>query len=111
MNQAEFYNELVAIGLPVANERFHNSEDHPAPEPPFIIYSFSFSGDLMADNHNFLDISNFQVELYTDFKEPSLEKKVKDKLKEMRLPYTATGTFIEDEKMYQMVYEIQLIGE
>ncbi|MEI7027155.1 hypothetical protein [Paenibacillus sp. y28] len=106
MTQVDLYAALKTIGLPVAYGEFNS----PAPAPPFITYQFAYSGDLMADNHNYLDISNYQVELYTTKKDPAAEKLLQDKLKELRLPYSKTGTYLESEKLWQIIFEIQLIG-
>jgi hypothetical protein len=110
MKQAELYQALKAIGYPVAYSHFVDAPQNPAPPPPFITYQFAFSGDLMADNINYVDISNFQVELYTASKDPAAETAVQNKLKELGLPYSKTETWIEEEKLFQTIFEIQLIG-
>lgn len=106
MTQAELYQALKAIGYPVAYLHFENP-----PQPPYLVYLFTYSSDLMADNQNYVEVSNFQVELYTNKKDLAAERKVQDKLKELKLPYTKTETWIDSEKLFQVIYEIQLIGE
>ncbi|MEV2910160.1 hypothetical protein ABNF65_16380 [Paenibacillus larvae] len=106
MNQKELFTALHSIGLPVAYGEFQS----PAPTPPFITYQFVYSRDMIADNFNYLEISNIQIELYTAKKEPATEKLVQDKLKELRLPYAKTEAWLHDEKLRQIIYEIQLIG-
>jgi len=106
MTQAELFQALKAIGYPVAYSHF----DSP-PQPPYIVYLFAYSSDLMADNQNYVEVSNFQIELYTSKKDLMAERKVQDKLKELQLPYTKTETWIDSEKLFQVIYEIQLIGE
>lgn len=110
MKQEELHAALKSIGLPVAYDEFVSTPEWPAPEPPFITYQFSYSSDMTADNHNYLDIANFQIELYTIDKDLPTEKLVQDKLKELRLPYSKIGASIESEQMKQIIYEIQLIG-
>jgi len=105
MNQVELHTALKSLGMPVAYLAFKDTV-----APPFITYQFAYSGDLMADNHNYLEISNFQVELYTVKKDLASEKKVQDALKVAELPYSKTETWIDEEKMFQILYEIQLIG-
>lgn len=111
MTQAELYAALKSLGMPVAYSHFENTQENPAPPPPFITYQFAYSSDMMADNQNYLAISNFQVELYTAKKDPAVEKLVQDKLKELRLPYSKTEIWLDDERLFQVIYEIQLIGE
>lgn len=105
MTQVELYEKLKEIGLPVRYRHFKEP-----PEPPYLIYLFSYSDDLTADNVNYTEISNYQIELYTKIKDPKTEKKVEDKLKEMSMPYMKLETYIESENLFQVVYEIQLIG-
>ncbi|MDP4158385.1 MAG: hypothetical protein Q8911_01290 [Bacillota bacterium] len=110
MRQAELFTALKSLGMPVAYGEFVSTPEHPAPPPPFITYQFANSSDIMADNYNYVDVGNFQIELYTNKKDLTKEKLVQDKLKELRLPYSKSGIWIEEEKMYQIIYEIQLIG-
>ena len=110
MTQEELYQALKAIGYPVAYSHFVSTPQNPAPTPPFITYRFMNSSDLMADGQNYAEISSFAVELYTDAKNQVAEAKVQDKLKDLRLPYTKTETWIDSEKLFQVIYEIQLIG-
>ena len=110
MTQAQLYTALKSLGMPVAYREFIDTPENPAPPLPFITYQFANDGDLKADNQNYLAISNFQVELYTAVKDPTREKLVQDKLKEMRLPYSKLEEWIDTEKMLQVIYQIQLIG-
>lgn len=105
MTQAELYQALKSIGYPVA----YGSFSRPV-TPPFITYQFAYSNDMIADNHNYVDIGNFQVELYTTKKDLAAEKKVQDKLKELGLPYRKLETYLDEEKMFQILYEIQILG-
>lgn len=110
MTLEELATALKATGYPVAYSHFVDTPQKPAPSPPFITYQETHSSDLMADNQNYVGISNVQIELYTDKKDLIAEKKVQDKLKELGLPYSKVETWIEEERLYQVVYEIQLIG-
>lgn len=110
MHEADLFQALKSLGLPVAYGEFVSTPKNPAPPPPFITYQFAYSNDMMADNHNYVGIETFQVELYTTKKDPTTEKLVQDKLKELQLPYSKIGAWIDEEKIYQTIYEIQLIG-
>ncbi|WP_419877728.1 hypothetical protein [Brevibacillus centrosporus] len=110
MTQAELYQALESLGLPIVYGQFESTESDPAPPPPFITYQFSYSSDLMADNHNYVSIENFQIELYTVKKDLASEKLVQDKLKELQVPYRKTAAWLDDEKLWQIIYEVQLIG-
>ncbi|MGR6765355.1 hypothetical protein ACU1JV_26665 [Paenibacillus sp. T2-29] len=110
MEQSELFVELKSLGMPATYSHFTVTEKNPAPAPPFITFQFAYSSDMIADNKNYLEISNFQVELYTTKKDLASEKKVQDKLKELDLPYSKLESWLDDEKLYQILYEIQLIG-
>lgn len=105
MTQSELYQELSKIGYPLAYSHFEEYQ-----ETPYMVYLFSLSDDLIADNHNYKEVSNFNLELYTDKKDLVAEKKVEDKLKELELPYLKSEKWIESEKVFQILYEIQIIG-
>lgn len=105
MTQAELFNALKATGYPVAYSHFSSD-----PSAPYLTYVFAYDGDMTADNVNYLEIGNFQVELYTETKDLAAEKKVQEKLKELQLPYSKTEIWLKEEKLFQIIYEIQLIG-
>lgn len=105
MTQAELNTALKSLGLPVAYGSFTTT-----PAPPFITYQFAYNNDLMADNVNAIGLDNFQVELYIVTKDLAREKQVQDLLKSLGLPYGKIETWLDEEKMYQILYEIQLIG-
>ena len=110
MTLAELNQALKAIGYPVAYSHFVDTPQNPAPKPPFITYQEAYSSDLIADNQNYVPVSNVQIELYTDRKDPAAEAAVQNKIKELGLPYSKIETYIEDERLFQVIYEAQLIG-
>ena len=110
VTQAELYQALKAIGYPVAYSHFVSTPQSRAPAPPFITYRFIDSADVMADGRNYVEISDFAVELYTDTKDQVAEAAVQAKLKELGLPYVKSEAWIDSEKLFQVIYEIQLIG-
>lgn len=105
MTITELNQALKTIGLPLAYHGFKTP-----PTPPYLVYLFTTSACLMADNQNYQEISNFQVELYNTKKDPAAEKRVEDKLKELRLPYSKTETYIESEELFEVLYLIQVVG-
>lgn len=102
----ELNTALKATGYPVAYSHFKSEVT-----PPYIVYLFAYDSDLKADNTNYVEISNFQVELYTTTKDLTAEGKVQTALKNLGLVYSKSETFIESEKLFQILYEIQIIGE
>ncbi len=104
MNQIELKQILETTGHPVAYRSFKTHTS-----PPFIVYLFAGSDDLIADNHNYHEISQFQIELYTIKKDLEAESKLEAILKSNRLPYNKNETYIDSEEIYQIVYQVSLI--
>lgn len=96
---------MESIGLPCVYHKWSK-----APPLPYTVILHTDNGDMMADNHNYLEIGNYQLELYTAIKHPPTEKKVEQWLKDHRIPYDKTEVFLDSEDMFQVVYDIQLIG-
>ena len=88
--------------------QFHETENEPLPQPPFIVYLATYSSNFMADNVVHKEIDNVQIELYTDKKDQVAENKVATVLNENEIPYQTTETFIESENLYQKIYEVRL---
>jgi len=105
MTQVELFTALKTLGIPIAYGSFATTQI-----PPFITYQFTSSDDLFADNINSIPANNFQVELYTKTKDLVKEKLIEDKFKSLELPYQKLETWIDEEKVYQILYEIQLTG-
>jgi len=106
MTQADLFTALKATGYPVAYSHFKT-----AANPPYIVYLFAYSSDMIADNVNYHEISNFQVELYTATKDLTAEAKVQAALRTLELPYGKSETWLENEELFQILYEVQIIGE
>jgi len=103
MTQNELYNLLKSTGLPVAYHHF----DEP-PSLPYIVYLFTFSDNLGADNKVYQKINNYQVELYSEKKDLESEQLLENVFDENDIYYDKSETYIESEEMYQVIYEIQI---
>lgn len=108
MNLTELKEILMATGYPVAYLRFHETENEPLPQPPFIVYLATFSSNFMADDKVHQEIENVQIELYTDKKDLIAENKVATVLTENEIPFQTTETYIDSENLYQKIYEMRL---
>ena len=104
MTQQDLYAVLETLNIPVAYGEFEE-----AVEAPFITYQFTNSSDIMADNQNYIDVDNYQIELYTEKKDIQMEQKLEILLKTNNLVYSKLETWLNDEKLRQIIYQIQLI--
>ena len=62
----------------------------------------------MADDVVYNKIDNLQIELYTLKKDLVAEKKLEDLLDLNEIAYETAETWIEEEKLFQKIYEISL---
>lgn len=97
---------LASIGLPTAYDHFEVGN---AADPPFITFYFEGSDDLAADNTNFQRIRPLTVELYTDNKDFALEERVEAALNGAGLVFSRSETYIDSERMYEVVYTTDII--
>lgn len=96
---------LAEAGVPVARNAFLKLQ-----VPPYIVYVFSYSDNFTADSKVYLKRDNYQIELYTEKKDIALEDKLEGIFDEHGLVYNKTETYLESEKLIEVLYEIQLIG-
>ena len=93
------------IGLPSAYDHFAEGE---AVDPPFIIYLMPGSKNLSADGKVYYKINIIHIELYTDAKDPEVERQVEAVLEEHGIFYDKTEVWIETEKLYEVLYSFQM---
>lgn len=72
---------------------------------------FPESENVFADDTVYQKVENLNVELYTDRKDPELEKRLETILTEHQCPYVKTEVWIPDERMYEVLYQTQIIKE
>lgn len=106
MTRAEVNQMLSAVGIPVA---YHHFPESSGQEPPFICFYYEADNDVIADNGNYVDVSGLTVELYTDNKDFDLEAAVETALKAGGMVYTRTEEYIDTERMYMEVYQMEVI--
>lgn len=92
---------LQETGIPYAYDHFSEGE---APEPPFVCYLFFGSNNFAADGHVYYKINEVHVELYTDYKDLSVERTLEDALDQHGIFYEKSEVWIESEKLYEVLY-------
>ena len=98
-------NMLKEAGLPLAYDHFAEGE---SPEPPFLIFLFPGSDNMFADNGVYFKISQLNMELYTNKKDPELEEKLEDILTAHEIPWEKSEVWIDSEKMYEVLYQTEI---
>ena len=98
--------ELMAeIPFPSAYDHFAEGE---SPEPPFITYLLPGSDNFAADGKVYFRITEVHIELYTDEKNPEVERQVEVVLDEHGIFYDKTEVWIESEKLYEVLYSFEM---
>ena len=94
--------------LPFAYDHFTEGE---SPETPFLIFLFPRSDNFSADGSVYQKINVLHFELYTDFKQPNMERQVETVLDRHGLFYNKSEVWIGEEKLYEVLYEMEVIDE
>ena len=92
---------LETLGIPYAYDHFAEGE---GPDPPFICYRCPNSDNFAADGVVYFPITEIDIELYTDKKDPETEKKLEDLLTGSGIFFEKTETWIDSEKLYEVLY-------
>ena len=90
--------------IPLAYHHFAEGE---SPEPPFICYLLPGSNNFSADGKVYYKINEVHIELYTDLKDLAVEQQLEDVLDEHGIFYNKSETWIESEKLYEVLYTFE----
>jgi len=99
---------LNEMGIPYAYDHFAEGE---SPEPPFICYLLPGSNHFIADGRVYYRINEVRLELYTDSKDIGLEQRLEKILDTYGIVYARTETWIESERLYEVLYSFDMEGE
>ena len=103
----EEVNTLIAnFNLPYAYYQF---KENTKQAPPYITFFFSENRDVYADNSNYVDKEQLNIELYTKIRDFDLEKTIEDTLKLNGFSYYKEYSFIDSENIWQIAYEMEVI--
>ncbi len=101
----ELYTQLKTLQLPVQYYMFQEGQ---APNLPYIIYYNPSEQHENADNATLHVSKDVIIEVYSEFKDLSLEDKLKELFDKNKLTYTFQETYLKDERMYMLAYQITL---
>ena len=105
MTHNEVVEMLERLNLPIAYDHFAEGE---SPDPPFLCFLYPSNVPIGADNTVYYQLHHLDIELYTDAKDPPLEQRVEKLLTEYELFFRKSEVWIEEEKMYEVLYEITI---
>jgi len=79
------------------------------PAPPYVVYYYPSENDVYADDSNYVNKRQLFIELYTKTKDATSEATIEDKLKTAGLTWYKQTDFLNDEKLYQTTYEMEVL--
>ena len=107
MRYEEVANVIKSAGFPCAYRTFPpNSTDK---VPPYIVYYYTGSDDVYADNINYQEINGMRIELYTRNKDFAAEKALETALRNADISWVKDETFVDSENMYLIIYESEVL--
>ena len=98
----------VASGIQETVHAYDHFAEGEAPQPPFLCYLLPGSNNFSADGTAYFKVNEVRIELYTDEKDLSAEQAVEAVLDQYGLFYDKTETWIESEKLYEVLYFFEL---
>ena len=97
--------ELIAsFGLPWRYSHFSQT-----PAPPYVVYYYPSENDVFGDDSNYVNKRQLFVELYTTAKDATTEATIETVLKNAGLTWYKQTDFLNDEKLFQTTYEMEVI--
>lgn len=94
---------LDASGLPFAYHHWETEKN-----PPYGVYLYVYDTQFFADGELYFSTGHYQVELYTQRKDPSAEGKVEAALTAVGLGFGKSEHYLDSEKLYKILYEIEV---
>lgn len=98
---------LQEMNIPFAYDHFAEGD---SPEPPFICYLIPGSDNFAADGKVYFKMNEVRIEMYTDFKDLDLESRVEGVLDRYEIFYNKSETWIQSEKLYEVMYSFEMEG-
>jgi hypothetical protein len=99
---------LEEAGLPLAYDHFAEGEVTGS-ALPLVPLPLSPSEEIFgADNIVYQSFPEINVELYTDKKDPELEKRIEDIFTRHDVYFLKSESWIDSEKLYEVLYELTI---
>lgn len=106
MTEKEVLQMVKSVGFPTAYHHFAEGQE---PEKPYLVYLHPGSSNFAADGIVYQAINELDIELYTEHKDFEAEKRVEAVLKEHGFFYEKTETYLASEKMFEVLYEMEVM--
>lgn len=108
MKSSMVENVLKKIGLPYV---YYSWPEGAAPDLPYVVYYFPTGTTEAADNTVWHGSMTLNIELYTSQRSAVDEAKVEKALAFYDLPFDRSETYLNDEHMYEVLYEMEVLAD
>lgn len=107
---AEINTMLGQTGLPKTYYSWPEDDPaHPVPPLPYIVWYFPYTDNFAADDRVYSHIEALNIELYTRTKDFETEAAVEAVLAAHGIVWNRQESWIESEKMYEVLYTTEVI--
>lgn len=106
MTRIEVASMVESIGLPFAYYQFN---ENTAQAPPFVVFFYTGSNDVYADQTNYQKIDGLSIEFYSSEKDFDTEETIETILNEAGLTYYKEQNYIDSEKIWQTAYDMEIL--
>lgn len=104
MTKTEVANLIASFGFSWRYSHFSKT-----PNPPYVVYYYPSENDVFADDANYANKRQLFIELYTKTKDDTSEGTIEGKLKAKGLTWYKQTDFLNDEKLFQTTYEMEVL--
>lgn len=99
---------LEKSGIPFKYHHWNKTPDGTPPPIPFGVFVFVGSNNLIADSSTYHKGHRVRAEIYTEFHDPAVMSAFENVLDMAEIPYQSDETYIDSEKMYVNIYELEV---
>lgn len=102
MTTKKLCEELRKTGIPAAFAEFEKPM-----KPPYAVYLIERDNCIYCDGKIALHLYDVSLELYTEKRDCTSEKKIKALLDQLEIAYETDKTWISDDKLYEIIFYFQ----
>lgn len=105
MNISELKNLISASGIPFVYDHWTSDDSENSKPPiPFGVFRFPESANFFADGQVYENITDVEVIIVTEYKDPTVEASIEKVLNDAEISWQKTETYIEKERVYNIEY-------
>lgn len=99
----------IMVGQTGLQNTYFTYPEKNAPELPYLVWYLPNSVNFAADDKVFKPIQALNIELYTEHKDFATEAVVEGVLDAWGMVWDKTEAYLDDEKMYEVLYEMEIL--